>query len=820
MPVTPKRVGGVLYSALMFVAVSALSGVLIAGLFVPFAGMASATGRATVDEMEQLPVELDVPAQAERSTVLLGNGEVLTYFYDENRSYVPLEDIAPIMQAAQIAIEDHRFYEHGAFDPMTTLKSLVRREASGASGGGSSITQQYVKMVRIEHAALNGDIKGVQQAQEATYARKIQELRYAIALEQKLSKDEILERYLNIAYYGHGAYGVEAAAQTYFGVSAKKLTLAQGAMLAGLVQNPDQVNPVTAERLALERRDTVINRMAQLGLVSQKEADKAKKTGFNRKKVQRSKNGCEGSQYPFLCQYVQNTLLESPELGKTVEERKHMLNRGGLTIKTKIDTKTQDAAQKALSNVVSPTDPVISVINIVEPGTGLILAMAQSRPEMGNDTKKGETYWNYSVSPSLGGAEGYQAGSTFKAFALVAALENGVPMDQRYPAPQTKDFGSYTWQTCDGPRKLTGSWKVSNSTGWAPSMTLQQATAKSTNTYFVQLEHRAGVCNTAKAAERTGVELTTPGDSFDDWGVKPSFVLGTPEIAPLSLAEAYATFAARGIHCDAHIVDSITKPNGKKLKVSDGECKRVMKQEVADGVNKLLHGVMSGTGSRATIPGGYPQAGKTGTTEENQAVWFAGYTPEVAGIAMIAKDKTASVFKKDSSGKAERNGIKGLTLKTGFYLEGSGGGDAGARLYTPAMAAALDGRPKTDFVEPPKVITEPKQVEVPSVSGLSVQQATEKLTGAGFMVYTRRSYNSAPAGTFLGISPGPGSKVDQGSDIYINISAGPAPKKEEPKKDDKDDDKKDDDKKDDDKKDDGKKDDNDRGGDNGGRRPR
>src|SRR5690606_25228735 len=259
------------------------------------------------------------------------------------------------------------------------------------------------------------------------YQRKIRELRYAIALEQKLSKDEILERYLNLAYYGDGAYGVEAAARHYFSTTAEKLTLDQAAMLAGLVQNPNQINPTKNAAAAEERRDVVINRMAELKMITPEEAKKAKTVKFDEKNVQKTRNGCVGSRYPFICDYVIRTLKQAPSLGKTEKEREEALKRGGLTIHTAIDPEVQDMAQKKLSKVVSPKDPLISTMNMIQPGTGLILAMAQSRPVMGDNAKKGETYYNYSASPKLGGAEGYQAGSTFKAFTAAAALEKGIP---------------------------------------------------------------------------------------------------------------------------------------------------------------------------------------------------------------------------------------------------------------------------------------------------------------------------------------------------------------------------------------------------------
>ncbi|MGD7788870.1 transglycosylase domain-containing protein [Propionibacteriaceae bacterium Y1700] len=801
MSANPKQAAGVLYSAAMFLVVSVLSGVLIAGLAVPFAGVAGVASRAAAEELQNLPADLETPPQAERSRVLLGNGKELTNFFDENRVYVPLEKIAPVMRTAQLAIEDHRFYEHGAMDPKATLRALLRNSAGGSTAGGSSITQQYVKMVQIERAALNNDPKGVQKAQESTYARKIQELRYAIALEKKLgpeAKDKILEGYLNIAYYGNGAYGVEAASHFYFNTTADKLTLSQAALLAGLVQNPDQVNPVRAKRAALERRDVVLNRMAELGLVSKEDADKAKSDDFDAKKVKHVRNGCEGSKYPFLCDYVKESLLNMPSLGKTRDERRALLYRGGLTIKTKIDVKTQDAAEKATAKYIDPKDPVISTTNIVEPGTGLILAMAQSRPEMGS--KPGQTYYNYSVTPDMNGAEGYQAGSTFKAFTMAAALERGIPMNKRYNARNPMTFTGQTFESCNGPITL-GKYKVGNSTGVNGPMDMRRAAMYSVNTYFIQLEQDAGLCNTVRMTEKLGVKLTTNKWDWDYYSNIASFTLGAVEVSPLSMAEAYATFAARGKHCDPHIVESVTNKSGKKLEVPDGDCQQVMAKEVADGVNQQLAAVMGGTGKRATIPGGFPQAGKTGTIENNQAVWFAGYTPEVAGVSMIAIDKQMSPFKKNKKGKAKRTGLKNYTLpESNTFLEGSGGGDAGAKIYTPAMKAALKGRPKTKFKKPPAEIVPRKTVDIPSVAGMSLAEAEAALRKAGFSVERTTVYSNAARGSFIGISPT--GRAKEFTTIYLLISAGPkpkpkkeTPKKETPKKDDEDEKKEEDTKK-------------------------
>ena len=690
-------------AALVFVVVSAVAGLLAAGLVLPAVAAATWATDAASDELTTLPVEFDAPAQSQRSRVLDADGDVLATFYAENRVYVGLDDIAPVMREAVISIEDHRFYEHGPIDPIGTLRAFLRNTAADeVTQGGSSITQQYVKMVQVEEAAKAGDEQAVEDARAGTYGRKIKELRYAVSVEQNLSKDEILERYLNIAYYGDGAYGVEAAAEHYFGTTAADLTLAQAALLAGLVQNPTAFNPVENERAGLERRDVVLARMAELGTITRAQAAKAQKKGFDEDAVETTTSGCTVSEFPFLCDYVYKTLLQTPSLGASPEEREQAVLRGGLTVETALDPSTQEATQEAVSAVVAPTDPLISVMDMVEPGTGRVLAMAQSRPVMGSDAEEGETYWNYSVPPALGGAQGFQAGSTFKAFTAAAALEDGLPLATRYDARRTVDFSGATFDSCDGTRQVNGQWEVSNSTGTNGVMDMNLAAQRSVNTYFVQLALDVGMCDVTRMAEKLGVQSSTadaPVSSYDD---KPSFTLGTVEVDPLSMATAYATFAAGGIHCDPVVLDSVTDAAGAELAVPDGNCTRVLDEDVANAMNALLAGVMTrGTGARVATGDGRPQAGKTGTIDSNAATWFVGYTPEAAGAAMISVDNARAPF---VSGKAgyRSSGLKGfLVPSTGAVLEGSGSGDAGQEIWKPAMESYLDGRPATGFDAPP-----------------------------------------------------------------------------------------------------------------------
>ncbi|MEA5153833.1 penicillin-binding protein [Raineyella sp.] len=761
------RPGSNTQAVLTLLVVSVLIGVLAAGFVMPGVGVATSTLKAAAAGLQDLPSNLETPPQAERSTLLMADGTTLATFYDENRVYVPLNQIATVMQQAQIDIEDNRFYQHGAIDVKGTIRAFLRNSAGGATQGGSSITQQYVKRVQIETALASGNEQGVQEAQEKSYGRKVQEMRYAIALEKRLSKDQILERYLNIAYYGDGAYGVEAAARHFFNKSAKDLDLAEAAMLAGLVQSPDAYNPRLHPEAAVQRRNVVLDRMAQLDPGLQDQVNQAKATEFDPSTVSSTRNGCASSSYPFVCEYAVHQLLQSPALGSTVEDRQRMLNRGGLTIRTTIDPRVQEAAQQSVSAVVADRDPALGTMVMVKPGTGEIQAMAQSRPSMGNSG--GQTFYNYNATSAMGGAEGYQAGSTFKIFTLAAALEKGIPSNKTYAADSPMSFQGTTFTSCSGPFVLREPWTVSNSTISSSSMDLQTATDWSVNTFYVQLIRDAGICNATRMAQKVGVQEATGGNIVDDFNRTPSFVLGVAEVAPVSMAEAMATFASGGIHCNSIIIGSMTTVDGKPLATPSADCQRTVDAGVAGQVNKILQSVSAnGTGRPARVSGFNDQAGKTGTTDSNQSVWFVGYTPELAGASMIAIDKTNPYWNSHSKT------LKGIRLPaSGTYLTGTGSGDAG-RIYKSAMTAGLQGKPATPFGASKPEFQTGQMVDLPAgVDKMKPDDARKALEDAGFQVEQTYLYDSSPYGTFLGVTPK--DQAPQSSTVYLNFSAGPAP---------------------------------------------
>jgi membrane peptidoglycan carboxypeptidase len=736
----------------VMLAVAAVMGVLAAGLAIPFAGVAGLSARNVADQMDKLPADLQADPLPQRTRLLARDGSTLATLYDQNRVNVPLSRVAPIMREAIISIEDYRFYQHGALDLKGTLRAFVTNQASGGTvQGGSSITQQMVKMTLLNQA----NTKAERLAATAdTYQRKINELRYAIAFEQKYSKDWILERYLNIAYFGDGAYGIEAAARHYFSKHASALTLNEAAVLAGLVKNPTGYDPTNYPAAARDRRDVVIDRMAQLHAITPSEARRAKSQGLGLK-VTSARNGCVSSIASFFCDYAVQYLLADPALGKSVDERRRLLNSGGLTIKTTVDPRMQRAADASVTKHVRPTDEAIGGLAMVVPGTGEVRALSQSRP-MGSNKRKGQTYLNYVVPPKYGDANGFQAGSTFKAFVLAAAIKQGIPLSTQINAPQTLSLPVSSFKRCDGYIRSGDVWNLANSTG-AGTFNLYQGTQLSVNTFFAQLEQRTGLCEPVKLARKMGV--TVPDNQ-----IYPPFTLGIVDTDPLTMADAYATFAARGLHCDARPVTEILNSAGKVIQDYPKRCQQVLPNDVADAVNDILRGVQE--------PGGFgydnglqlqqESAGKTGTINENMAVWFIGYTPNLAAASMIA----------GANSQGHWLSLNGQTVG-GAYIASAHGSTTAGPMWGDAMHVIQQWLPDAKFHTPDPQTIQGQMVTIPSVYGMSPSQAASELRKAGFNPVVGPMVNSSSAyGTVAYLSPGSGTQAPTGTPVTIYVSNG------------------------------------------------
>jgi membrane peptidoglycan carboxypeptidase len=679
--------GRVVSHVVVMLAVSAVLGVIVAGLAIPFAGVLSVGARNASEAMDDLPEELDTENLPQRTQILDSQGNVMATIYDQNRVEVSLDQISRTMVKSILAIEDYRFYEHGALDLKGTLRAFVTNAANSGETvqGGSSITQQLVKQTLVTQAASEEEAA---EATETNYARKLRELRYAIALEEEHTKDWILERYLNIAYFGDGAYGIQAAAKHFFNVNARKLNVAQSAMLAGMVQSPDALDPTDNADRTLARRNVVLDRMAQLNVITQEKADKVKAQDLGLK-VQDKSNGCTSATAPFFCDYVLNYLEKDRSLGKNVDERQELLRSGGLTIKTTLDLRFQNAADQAVRSTVYPKAQAVGGLAMVQPGTGEVRAVAQSRP-MGRNKEEGQTFINYAVPAKYGTAKGFQGGSTFKAFVLAQAIEDGTALSHTIYSPDPGTFQEEDYEDCDGEPYGYGEFSVPNSTTDSINANLYNGTRLSVNTFFLGLEKETGICEPFRLAKRMGLDLDNPTGDENGNGAEriPNFTLGTADVSPLEMAEAYATFAARGLHCDSRPVTSIEDAKGNVLKEYKPTCTQVMEESTADAVNDILRGVIEG-GFASAEALGRDAAGKTGTTDGGNSVWFVGYTPTMATASMIAGANQAG----------SPSSLEGVDIGSETIYGASGSGNA-APIWGAAMRAVLPFIEDKDFEYP------------------------------------------------------------------------------------------------------------------------
>jgi membrane peptidoglycan carboxypeptidase len=733
--------------------VSAVLGLVVAGLAIPFAGVLGFAARDVADSMRDLPAALETKPLPQRTRILAKDGSPIATLYDENRVSVPLTNVAEVMRQAIVSIEDYRFYQHGAIDLKGTMRALVTNAgAGGVVQGGSSITQQMVKLTLLSQAQTKEEQAA---AKEQTFARKIRELRYAIAFEENYSKDWILERYLNIAYFGDGVYGIQAAARHFFSTDAKRLTLGQAATLAGLVKNPVGYDPTKNPGKALSRRNTVLERMAELHVipVATAQAEASKPIGL---KITSNRNGCMFSRAPFFCDYVMAYLLEDPALGATKEARKSLLESGGLTIQTTIDVRFQQAADDAVSRYVYPNDNAIGGLAMVEPGTGEVRAIAQSRP-MGLNEKRGESFINYIVPKKYGGSGGFLPGSTFKPFVLASAIHQGIPLTTTFNAPPELSLRQADFANCPGAGNFVGNWLVHNAGGQnAGARNLYTGTAGSINTFYAQLERKTGVCEPWQLANKLGVHVPVHER-------QPAMVLGTSVTSPLEVAEAYATFAARGVHCDARPVTALLDANKNVVKEYPKTCSQVLPSAVADAVNDVLQGAFKKGGTAYGIPISQPTAGKTGTETKSWATWLTGYTPNIAMSGFIGGVNDA--------GHPET--LNGQSVGGRYIGNGSGAGTTGP-MWSAAMQAIAQWLPDTDFHLPSGEDIKGLLLEIPSVYGMGPDRAQRILEKAGFNVTLAPGEvdSSYAEGTVAYTSPGIGATTGSGDLVTIYLSDG------------------------------------------------
>jgi membrane peptidoglycan carboxypeptidase len=746
-----------------------LAGVLVAGLLLPVSfgiGLAANEVTTAIEGAQADPLDGEIPL---RTTFTDASGATIATFYDQNRVYVPLSSISDYLQVAVISMEDRRFYQHQGVDWRGTVRALLRiaQSTTNSPQGGSTLTQQYVKnylyLVEAQTEAEKAD------AIATTPIRKLREAKMALSLEQTLSKAEILERYLNLVAFGPSQYGAEAASQWFFGVSADRLTLAQAALLAGMVNNPPKYNPLDENHVqdARNRRDLVLDVMVAAGRLSKATAEDTKKQdlGLN---PNRTRNGCipadNSATNGFFCQYALDYLAQAGFDAKTVA-------RSGWTVKTTLDPAVMAAAKAAATSNADPTVPgverianAVAVVGKDEPRK--VLALAANRP-YGLDITKGETVQRLPTTFAPLGA-----GSTYKIFTAAAAMEMGLGINATIDVP-----AQYT-----SPLVPTATFK--NAGAYPATMTLAQALATSPNTGFVALEDQVGLQKVAEMAVRLGMR----GYALDAGQVDPafasagtdytaqvtaqkmaSFTLGVSPVSPLELANVGATLNSDGRWCPPTPIDTITDRDGKLITWDKTPCDQAVPAELARTLAVAMEGDLTGSGTSAASASAagwtWTAAGKTGTTQEYKSSAYLGFTPEMS----------ASVVLWDSEPRPQsicRDPIRTCSSDEALAGNGVSGGSVPAATWFATMKPLKNGQPDT-FFRPasPAYLKGAASTQVPSVIGKNVDDVKNQLTAAGFTVNITAKAGAGAAVNIVVVQNPKGTALPGGA-ITLVVSAG------------------------------------------------
>ncbi|MGP4032177.1 transglycosylase domain-containing protein [Pseudarthrobacter sp. 1C304] len=707
---TRTRPAAALWRVLGFVAVSAICGVLVASLAVPGVAAGGMAVSRSIVYFNSLPAELAVEPPSQSTTVMSADGKPIATFYAENRVKVGLDEMSPYIKDAIVAIEDSRFYEHAGVDPQGVLRAIYSNLTSGGRQGASTLTQQYVTNV-INESLLSADRSDqVVLSGQKTVGDKVREMKLALDLEKKLTKDQILEGYLNIVFFNRDAYGIEAATRHFFSTTAKDLTLPQAALLAGLVNSPSFYDPAVHPDNSIKRRNQVLGEMLRGGKISQADHDAAASSGVELK-LTPAKQGCSAADMaPYFCDYVSRLILNNPAYGPDVASREQKLYRGGLTITTTLDSRLQTAAQAQVDATAGDNpDKWGAALVSIAPGTGKILAMAQNTvflPEEG----KFDTQLNFNVDAKdangndLNGAGGFQPGSTMKPFIFAEWLNEGKSLAAEVDAARRTYPLDFPWKSTCG--KVLGAYNTAekdlgaaddlqnNDEGHYRTMPADYGLYNSINTATFAEATQLDFCGIQAMVDAVGLHSGVDNAQVNMHQL--GNLLGAIGVAPLVLANAFATFANDGKYCAPIAIADVKDAAGGKLPAQTGDCRMAVKPEVARGVNAVLQDVLkkgSGVYIEPKVQGQVPVAAKTGTSNNNGATWVVGYT---SGLA------TASFFGDALEGQ-KRPG-QNVTVNGKFYKNIDGYMLAGPQ-WANYMLDAAGLYPAEPFPAPPESMT-------------------------------------------------------------------------------------------------------------------
>lgn len=767
-------------AASAFIGMSVVAGLLVTAAVTPAIAVTGMAANNSIGVFEGLPEYLNVEQLAQPTTIYAKNGDQdvpLATFYSQNRLPVAFNQISQAAKDAAIAGEDPRFYSHGGIDIQGTVRGVLSTVGGGGVQGGSSITQQYVKNVLLQKCeALPVKTKEqktkyqqcVDDSTGVSPDRKVKEMKYAIGIEKKYTKDQILVGYLNIAGFGGSVYGIEAAAKYYYNTTAAALTPAQAASLVAIVNEPtslkiDDPNSKTngaANGYAAnkDRRDYILGKMYQYKKLTKVQYDEAVKSPIQ-PAITPSVRGCQtagGSAY--FCDYVQKIILNDPTFGADEDTRASNFNRGGYKVYTTLDLQLQQVAEETMASYVPETYDRANlggVLTGVQPGTGRVLYMAQNKeysqdPDVLNSSPK-FTSVNYATDQEYGGSNGFQVGSTYKVFTLAEWLKQGHSLNETVNANvRTYDQSKFK-DSCPGSA-WGGPYKPTNDSGGEEGIrSAQTATTQSINTAFVAMAYQLDLCEIKHDAEAFGVHTAT-GSPLNS---NPASVLGTNNIAPLTMATAFAGIANNGVTCTPIAIDKIVDGTGKDVTPPASKCTQAVDPTIANTMAKALMGPLQSGTAAGMNRTGKDMLGKTGTTDGNEQLWLVAATTKVAGAYWVGN-------------------IEGhVDMRRIYPTHGTTPAIARTAVMRTMMSAAVGKYGGDAFPAAPDKLIRGVQVAIPDLTGKSPDEAKSILTGLGLDSADGGPQDSvAPAGSVSASDPAPGTQVSKGTVVTLFTSNG------------------------------------------------
>lgn len=783
--VKPRSAGGAVGGVLGALVMSVIAGILVTAAITPVVAVSGAAASSAVSIFESLPDELNPGQLAQPSTIYAtaadGAEVPLATFYAQDREMVGWTEISQYVKDAAVSEEDPRFYTHGGVDMLSTARAAMQNLAGTGFSGASTITMQYVRNVLIQQAEAISDPEESQiaydEAMKQTLDRKLQEMRYAVSIEKKYSKDEILLGYLNIALFGRQIYGIESAAKYYYGKTAADLSLAESASLVAIVNNPSRYQIDLESNIAAnqERRNKLLDSMLREKRITPEQHAEAIAQPVTPNITPRF-SGCaaaeEISGLGHFCNYVQLFIQQDESFGSNAQERNFNFLRGGYKINTSIDLDMQAAGFNAIAAEVPAVMEGIDVGAAsvsVEVGTGRVLAMVQNRP-FSNDPAVIEanpgqvTSINYNTDFQYGGSSGFQVGSTFKPITLAEWLKNGFSLREIVNANgRTVNENTFRASCLPGGVYGNGRFTFQNDQGrQRGNQSVQNVMAQSINGGIVSMQQKMDLCATFQTAADLGLHRAAkqtnpeaPNFGTTDLAMVPSNVYaGVDEMAPMTMATAFAAFSGGGQVCTAVPIDRITDPSGADIPFTKSKCHSGISPEVAAGVAySLEYTVNSGLATHARSAIGVPHLAKTGTTDNVVDNWTVGASTRVATATWVG----------NVTGKVS-------TMNFG----GFGGLMAADQAIWPAIMNVADAKYGGErFPQPTDAALRVSVAAVPDVTGLSYEEAAAAIAAVGFEVVDGGEEDSSvAAGQVSSTNPAAGSETSVGSPITLYRSNG------------------------------------------------